>query len=203
MIAACTAALLLAGQAQAQTIYRTLGADGSVTFTDKPPAVTDNSTALSVTGRPMTASAGALPAEVREVAGKYPVTLYTSVNCAPCDLGRKLLNGRGIPFAEKTISTVEDTAALQRISGENSLPFVTIGGQQIKGFSDSEWTQFLDAAGYPKFSVLPASYRNPPAAPLVVLQKAEPIATPEDSPARAAAPGLPVDATSNPAGIKF
>ena len=42
------------------------------------------------------------------------------------------------------------------------------GGQQLKGYSDLEWKQYLDAAGYPKSSQLPSGYRNPPAAPLKV-----------------------------------
>jgi hypothetical protein len=54
---------------------------------------------------------------------------------------------------------------LQRLSGDTSVPFATIGSQQLKGFSDVEWTQFLNAAGYPQTSVLPASYRPPPPRP--------------------------------------
>ncbi len=197
----CVAALLLAGATQAQTIYRVVGADGRVTFSDKLPAATDNATVLGAGGRPLTVTAVALPAELRQLASKYPVTLYTASNCAPCNSGRDLLNGRGIPYAEKTVSTADDSDALQRISGGTSLPFLTIGSQQIKGYSDAEWTQFLDAAGYPKTSVLPASYRAPPATPLVMAQKAA-------APASEAQPPRdpvvePSAAPPNPAGIRF
>jgi hypothetical protein len=113
-----------------------------------------------------------------------------------------------VPFTERTVNTAEDNEALQRISGENSLPFLTIGGQKIKGFSDTEWTQFLDAAGYPSTSKLPANYRSPPAAPLVAVQRPAPAATPAADPnatarAPAAEPAAPVDNRSNPAGIRF
>ena len=115
---------------------------------------------------------------------------------------------RGIPFTEKTVTTAQDADALQRLTGDNSLPLVTIGGQQIKGYSDSEWGQFLDAAGYPARSALPASWRNPAASPLVAVQRTTPlaVATPEaptdEALTRAAspAPAVPAD---NPAGIKF
>lgn len=202
----CAALLGLAGIAQAQTIYRTVGPDGKVTFSDQPPASTANVTATGAGGKPLEISGPVLPSALRQVAGKYPVTLYTSSNCVPCNTGKALLSGRGVPFTEKTVTTNDDAQALQRISGETSLPFLTIGGQQIKGFSDAEWTQFLDAAGYPKTSVLPATYRHPVATPLVVVQKPATPASAEETqreraPARPST--APVDNTSNPAGIKF
>lgn len=200
------AALLMAGPSQAQAVYRVTGPDGRVTFSDKPPATADKGIATRSAGNAMAPGETMLPFELRKVAAKYAVTLYTSANCAPCGSGRALLTSRGIPFAEKTVNTPEDADALQRISGESSLPFLTIGGQQIKGYSDSEWTQFLDAAGYPKSSVLPASYRNPAAMPLVAVQKSASAAKPEENkPQRAPATpsSPPVDTTSNPAGIKF
>jgi glutaredoxin len=196
------AALLLTGQVQAQTIYRLVGPDGKVTFSDKAPAPSDNATATGPGGKPLGTGA-ALPFELRQVANKYPVTLFTANNCAPCGAGRALLTSRGVPFAEKTVNTSEDAEALQRISGESSLPFLTIGGQQIKGFSDSEWTQFLDAAGYPKISVLPASFRNAVATPLVVLQKPAPAAKAEENQRAPMPSNPPVDTRSNPAGITF
>jgi glutaredoxin len=197
------AVLMLAGATQSQTIYRVVGADGHVTFSDKMPVTTDNATVLGAGGRALAVTAVALPLELRQVASKYPVTLYTSSNCAPCNSGRELLAGRGIPFAEKTVSTADDSDALQRISGGSSLPFLTIGSQQIKGYSDAEWTQFLDAAGYPKTSVLPASYRAPPATPLVVAQKAAPAAPASDAQSPRDAVVAPVAAPPNPAGIRF
>lgn len=202
--AVCAAVLLMAGQAQGETVYRVVGPDGKVTFSDKPPAASDNATATEIAGTAVATTGVALPFALRQLVSKYPVTLYTSGNCTPCDSGRALLGSRGVPFAEKTVNTPDDSDALRRISSESALPFLTIGGQQIKGFSDPEWTQFLDAAGYPKSSVLPASYRNPAAAPLVAVQKPAPSPKPEETPRAPAEPSPPaVDSASNPAGIRF
>ena len=203
---ACASLVVLASFAQGQTIYRVVGPDGKVTFSDKPPVSATNVTATGAGGKPLDMGTPVLPLELRQAVAKYPVTLYTANSCAPCTKGRAMLSGRGVPFTEKTVTTNEDAQALQRISGETSLPFLTIGGQQIKGYSDAEWTQFLDAAGYPKASVLPAAYRNPAAAPLVVIQKPAEPAKAEDTqrerpPARPAA--APVDNNANPAGIRF
>jgi glutaredoxin len=196
--------------ASAQQVFRIVGPDGKVTFSDQPPPVSSNArvtTAASDGGR--AAANNSLPFELRKVAGQYPVTLYTGDNCGPCGSARSLLTTRGVPFTERTVTTNEDAQALKRLSGETALPFVTIGSQQLKGFSDAEWTQFLDAAGYPKSSVLPASYRPPAATPLVAVSTpaAAPGAPPAAQPGstRAAAPARPTPATNpdNPAGIRF
>lgn len=210
--------LAVPGVADAQALYRIVGADGKVTFSDKPPAAENNNAkaaapvnAASVTARVPTGTGTALPFELRQIAVRFPVTLYTSANCAPCGSARALLLSRGVPFTEKTVTTEADVQALKRLSNETSLPFATIGSQQLKGFSDAEWTQFINAAGYPAASVLPASYRAPAATPLVAVATAataptttvvandgQPLAAPP------AAPSMPVTApVSNPAGIKF
>lgn len=199
------AMLLLAGPSPAQTIYRLVGPDGKVTFSDKPPAASANASTTVGAGKPQSTDGATLPFELRQVSSRFPVTLYTSDPCAPCGAGRTLLNNRGIPFSEKTVNTAEDVAALKRISGDGSLPFLTIGGQQLKGFSDTEWTQFLNAAGYPPSSQLPASYSNPTATPLVTVQKPAPAAKPDEAltPRTPAAPSRPAPDTNNPAGITF
>ena len=208
---------ILSQGAMAQQVYRIVGPDGRVSFSDQPPPNSANVKVTTGTGvRAGTDnSVAALPFELREPAGKYPVTLYTSANCGPCASGKAMLAARGIPFNEKTVNTAEDSEALQRLSGENGLPFLTIGSQQVKGYSDVEWAQYLDAAGYPKSSVLPAGYRSPPPTPLVAVKRPD-TATGGTATAEAgAAPGgstnrrqpaarAPTSAeNTNPAGIKF
>ena len=209
-----TRAYLLAGAAaisiatglQAQTVYRIVGADGKVTFSDKPPANAEQGKIASTGLGAKTDSTGtALPFELRQVVSKYPVVLYTSAKCAPCDTGRTFLMSRGVPFNERTVSTPEDHDYLQRLTNDNSLPYLTIGSQRIKGLSDVEWTQYLDAAGYPQKSALPAAYKYPAPTPLVTVQKAPTAKAEEKPPAPAAEPAYqpPPPGPSNPAGITF
>lgn len=204
----CSVVLLGSGQLQAQTVYRIVGPDGQVTFSDMRGGASaskvspvDNTTAAAPAAAP---SGAALPFELRQVVGKYPVTLYTSSNCAPCDSGRRLLLGRGVPFSEKSISSAQDAEAFQKLTGNNSLPFLTIGAQQVAGFSAPEWADYLTAAGYPERSKLPPTYRAPQAAPLATPEKPATAA----SATAPAAPTLPpvTDlkiSPSNPAGIQF
>ncbi len=220
------AALFYVQAADAQQLYRQVGPDGRITYTDKPPtgpepaapraarsAGTGTGTGAGTGAAAPAATGGALPYELRQVANRYPVTLYTGENCVPCGSARAMLSSRGVPFTEKTVSSNEDIQSLQRLSGDSSLPFATIGGQQLKGYSETEWTQFIDAAGYPKQSQLPRSYRNPAATPLVARATAQapaapqaaanPSAAPDPSAAPAAPAVSPTPTPNNPAGIRF
>lgn len=199
-------ALTLGAAAAHAQVYRSVGPDGRVTFSDQPPAAGTGQSVSTAGGG--SGGGGQLPYELRQVANRYPVTLYTGQNCAPCGSARSLLTSRGIPFTEKTVTSKEDGEALNRISGSTNLPLVTVGSQQIKGHSPSELTQFLDAAGYPASSKLPIGYLNAPASPLVEVQRpaaanangGEGAETPRAAPRKRRA--APVEDT-NPAGIRF
>lgn len=207
LVALASLMALAAPGTQAQSVFRIVGPDGRVTFSDKPPPAADKATKRDSSGRASPATGGELPFELRQIVSRYPVTLYSGENCAPCTNGRSLLAGRGIPFTERTITTDQDIEALQKLSGESSLPFLTIGGQRIKGFQSSEWIQFLDAAGYAANSQLPAAYRNPAPTPLAPRPKPIPVEPGKEADAasapEAARPAPPARTPDNPAGIRF
>ena len=211
-LAAAVCALLCSALTQAQPVYRTVGPDGKVTFSDRAPsekatpALAGSAGAAPVAA---TAAGGDLPYALRQTVSRFPVTLYTSADCAPCDSARSLLKSRGVPFTERTVNTNQDIDVLKSLSGNASLPFGTIGGQHLNGFLDTEWTQYLDAAGYPKKSQLPSNYRQPAATPLVAIKplQAAPTApaAPREAPPRPERPERTDSGTdpSNPAGIRF
>ena len=92
-------ALLAATGASAQQVYRHVDANGRVSFSDRPPAASTAPQAGARSGAAASSSSGnpALPYELRQVVQRYPVTLYSGDDCAPCDSGRSLLTTRGIP----------------------------------------------------------------------------------------------------------
>lgn len=199
-LAAALVSIAAAG-ASAQQIYKSIGPDGRVTFSDKQPV---EGTAVARRDASASAAGPALPFSLRQVVQRFPVTLYTGPNCGVCATARSSLNGRGIPFIERTVNTADDVEAMQRISGDSSLPMITIGSQVLRGYSDVEWRQYLDAAGYPATSQLPAGFRNPAPTPLVAKTEEAPV--PETPRAAAPAPAVapPVSTSpSNPAGIRF
>lgn len=197
--------------AAAQGVYRIVGPDGKVTFSDQPPPEAGNRAAAPSAGAAAGAGGASLPADLRKAMSRYPVTLYTGSDCSPCATGRNYLNARGIPYTERTVETNDDIDALKRISGNAGVPLLTVGNQHMKGFSEAEWGGYLDAAGYPKTSVLPRNYRRPAPTPLV---EAKPVAPAQPGKKAAAAPtpetedgpltDIPVTPkTTNPAGITF
>ena len=213
-LAACATGALLAAATQAQQVHRIVGPDGKVTFSDRAPEDKKAQSTVLSTASGGAASNPALPTELRQIASRFPVTLYTGESCSPCQQARQLLVQRGVPFTERSVNTNDDLDALRRLSGESALPFGTIGRQQLKGFSDAEWTQYLDAAGYPAQSRLPRGYTQPAATPLAPTKA--PAASAPDAPQEAASaptgrlrrqapppppPGGPTP--SNPAGIRF
>ena len=182
--------------AQAQ-VQRIVGPDGRVTYTDQ---------AAPASASAPTAPAGAttLPYALRQVVQRYPVTLYTGDKCPPCNSARELLTKRGVPFAEKTVTTHEDGRAFAAFGDDNSLPLITVGSQRIRGFQAAELNRYLDAAGYPAESQLPRTYRNPAPQALAPVAPPTPEAPRVDTPVAPAAPSAPVAAPpSNPAGIRF
>ncbi|MFZ4534715.1 glutaredoxin family protein [Propionivibrio sp.] len=151
-----SAALLTASVAGAQTTYRWIDkASGQTVYSDQapPPGAkqVDKKTGSEDRGEDR-ADAQQLPYATRQAAEKFPVTLYTSVTCADeCKTARDLLNGRGIPFSEKTLKTQEDIAELTRqLGSEAAVPSLIVGRQIFKGFESGAWSNLLDLAGYPK-----------------------------------------------------
>lgn len=185
----------------AQALYKVVGPDGKVTYTDQPSVSPENKV-QSVGARGGVANDVALPFELRQAAQRYPVTLYVASDCPPCDAGRQLLRQRGIPFSEKLVTTADDSSALQRLTGATSLPALTVGAQVVRGWQREDWMSYLDAAGYPKESRLPANFPQGKAEPLTEARQATPAPT---APQRAAPAPAPVAAepAPPPSGIRF
>lgn len=201
LLIACALASL-AGLALAQ--YKVVAPDGSVTYTDRQP-VSESAKITSLSRRSEAASSptggetAGLPFDLRQVANRYPVTLYAGANCMPCDSGRQLLQQRGVPFAERRVESLEDSAALERLTGGRSIPSLTIGVQPLRGFNPTDWKTYLDAAGYPAESRLPRGWQQPPVMPLVAKQAASAPSAPA-APAVAAAPRPAAVPPTSPAG---
>jgi glutaredoxin len=188
-------------------LYKVVAPDGSITYTDRPPPASAGRPVPLGGGRDATpaseaaAALAGLPLELRQVTARYPVTLYSSTDCAPCESARRLLGARGVPFVERTVVSEDDAEALNRLTGGRSVPTLTIGTQALRGFADSDWHSYLDAAGYPRESRLPRNYQQPAATPLVERQ-AEAAPQPQRPAAPPPEPAAPPPPPA-PAGIRF
>ena len=199
---AAVALVLLLGATAIQAQYKVIGTDGKVTYTDREPSAAEGKVIpLGNRAAAQTAAEPELPFEVRQAAGKYPVTLFvTTTACEPCTSGRQFLKQRGIPFNERLVVTPEDSEALERLSGAREAPTLSIGSQTLRGYSAEVWASYLDAAGYPRESRLPSTYQYRAATPIV--ERRESVTARNDArPAAPAAPTAPPPAA--PGGIRF
>lgn len=189
-------------KAQQSIPYKVIGADGRVTYTDRPALDSGRVTPVTAsTGAPVATASAPLPLELRQAVARYPVTVYLAdADCQPCVAARQLLQQRGVPYSERQVSTAEDGQALERLSGGRDLPTLAIGAQLLRGLAPEVWTSYLDAAGYPRESRLPAGYQYPPATPLVARSRASPASAPSSS-ELADAPTIPN--LPNASGIRF
>ena len=191
-------ASLLLSALPAHALFKVVGPDGKVTYSDRPPP--GDTRAVQVNRDGSIASGDvSLPFALRQVMAKFPVTLYTASKCEACDMGRALLQRRGIPFSERTATTNEDKEVWEKVTGGQEAPVMKIGSQVLRGFTASTWEETLDVAGYSRQSQLPPNYKAAAALPLVEPKAAKaPVVAPDAEPTPA-----PVDPRSNPGGIRF
>jgi glutaredoxin len=157
MRAVAAFALVVAAAAAHGQTYKWKDAAGVVHYSDTPPAK-GTAQVLRPDNRPE--AAPSLPYELARAAKLHPVTLYTTARCDACDQGRALLRARGIPFAEKTVNTAEDREQLHRAGGKDELPLLVVGNRPVTGFAAGAWNEALDAASYPRKTMLPPGYRT-------------------------------------------
>jgi glutaredoxin len=168
-------ALLVAGAAQAQQLYRWTDEKGRVHVTDTPPPASarnvqkknPGATAAESADAPATATpAGQQPYELAQAMKEFPVTLYTSPICKEgCAAARAALNRRGVPFKEVQVWDEKTNAELKERSGDSSVPTLLVGQSVHKGFQQDAYDALLDAARYPRAGLLPPRAQATPKDP--------------------------------------
>lgn len=156
IVALCTASAL------AQPLYRWTDEKGRVHFTDTPPPAG----AKAIQKRAASsgaASQGAIEPYALQLARKnHPVTLYSTPGCQGCAEARKLLNVRGVPFKEVSVTTEQQIEELKKAVGANAVPSLIVGSQVQQGFDEAIYHSALDIAGYPKTGAAPERKQEEP-----------------------------------------
>ena len=142
-------ALSLVFPCSAEVTYRWVTGAGETVYSDQPPPPGTRFEKMEGGGQD---GGQVLPYATRVAAEKYPVTLYTTASCKDaCVNARNLLNGRGVPFSEKMITTAEEFAKVAKEMGSESfIPALKVGSQNFPGFEAAAWNKLLDLAAYPK-----------------------------------------------------
>src|SRR6266513_3132330 len=145
---------LAAGAAAAQQLYRWTDEKGRLHVADTPPPPGAKDVHRWRVAASSPTEDGSEPYALRQARKESPVTLYTASDCEPCNDARKLLNVRGIPFKEVSV-TEKEVNDLVKLAGSASVPVIVVGSATQKGFEESVYERLLDDAGYPKTGILP------------------------------------------------
>ncbi|NLD54407.1 MAG: glutaredoxin family protein [Burkholderiaceae bacterium] len=168
LVAVATVAVPAAAQ------YKWRSPEGTVVYSDVPPATgarlmgdrsaEEPSVAVAEESAPAQVQ---LPYELKLARDRFPVVLYTADGCAPCASARQHLASRGVPYSERTIGTAADFDAFKALGfSDNSFPAMTVGRERLVGFETGAYDRVLNAAGYPRTSQLPKSYKQAAAVPM-------------------------------------
>jgi hypothetical protein len=161
-------ALLLTPAPLAMAQYKVIGPDGKVTYTDRPPTSSQAQVQMmSPNGAVGSAVPNWRPCLPPAPAGQ-PLSgdalrgqELRALRCRPRPAG-----AARHPFCREAGGHECRSGGLCEVQRWPHPALLTVGSQQIKSGSLSDWNSYLDAAGYPKTSALPASYRRPMPTPL-------------------------------------
>ncbi len=151
-ILAIAAAILLAAlpPASAQTMYKSVTADGRIVYSDRPPAggkvlktlTPDNtpSSALPVSAEEQLLRLKALRPTAPAASG---VVLYSAAWCGYCTKAKAYLGAKGIAYREIDIDTPDGLASFAQAGGGKGVPLLLAGDQRVQGFSPGAYDQLF------------------------------------------------------------
>ena len=138
--------LVLLPTAGAQTLYKSVGADGRIVYSDKPPTGVGVDKALKLDNLPVSVVAGAEPRvatqrpqpEAPTAAPRGDVVLYMATWCGYCKAAKAYLAQKSIAYRERDIDTPAGKAAFAQIGGRG-VPVLLTNGQRLSGFSPQSY----------------------------------------------------------------
>ena len=140
---------LIATSAVAE-LYKWVGKDGKVTYSDTPPPA-DAKRVEKKRLNDRVAEGDGLSFATQNAMKKHPVLLFATDCGDPCDKGKALLAKRGVPHTLKNPEkNIVDGNELKKLVGALEVPALQVGKNGVKGFNEAAWNAALDAAGYPK-----------------------------------------------------
>ena len=140
-----TGAWLLASGtvARAQTLYKSVGPDGRIVYSDKPPAegrVDKTMSFENLPSSPVPAATLSYVAQLRRLRESAPaaiegVVLYSATWCGYCRKAKAYLAARSVSYQEIDIDTPAGRSAFAQAGGGKGVPLLLAKGQRVQGFS--------------------------------------------------------------------
>ncbi|MBH9552578.1 glutaredoxin family protein [Inhella gelatinilytica] len=136
----------------AQPLYKSIGPDGRVIYSDKPPTDGSKPSQLHLKVAPPSATP---PGAVGKAADKKPdspgpalgmVRLYTTQWCGYCRQARAYLFANRIPFLEIDTENPDGALEYRRVRpGSKAVPYLVAGDRSTAGFTAASYDEFFSA----------------------------------------------------------
>jgi glutaredoxin len=129
--------ILLPIAAAAQTVYKSTGPDGKVTYTDK--AAPDSSPVKLHVDKPSALSPSASSSN-GNLAG---LTMFVTPACTFCKSARKYMNDKHIAFSEIDITTKDGGAIARQLKIGSAVPVFVYKDKRVLGFTPAKLEALL------------------------------------------------------------
>jgi glutaredoxin len=146
MQVAAAAALLWGASAPpvaAQTLYKSVGPDGRIVYSDRPPVegrVDKTMSFENLPSSPVPAATLSYVEQLRRLREASPppvegVVLYSATWCGFCRKAKAYLAAKGVTYQEFDIDTPAGRSAYAQAGGGKGVPLLFAKGQRLQGFS--------------------------------------------------------------------
>jgi glutaredoxin len=145
-----------AGEAPAATLYKSVGPDGRVTYSDQPPPEGTVQKTLSFAELPSSPLPEAVlryreglekgvQKRLTEAARARAATLqlFTAPWCGYCRQARAHLAEKGVAFQELDVETAEGQRAYAALGGGSGVPVLAWKGERLQGYSRASYEAFF------------------------------------------------------------
>jgi glutaredoxin len=148
LIAATLVALAVAATAAEKTLYKAVGPDGQIIYSDKPPTQgrvekTMKFENLPATPLPVARSAYLEWLKTRPSTAAAPpagdVHLFSAAWCGYCRRAKAWLGAKGVAYREFDVDTNAGMAAYAAAGGGKGVPLLVKGGQRVQGFAEAAY----------------------------------------------------------------
>lgn len=152
----CVVALCAA--AHAETLYKVIGPDGKITYTDRPP---EDGKSKATTMQIQSAPSTPLPdsvlkyqaelqksmqnrlAAAKEMGSMGTPVLFSAAWCGYCTKAKSYLAAKKIGYREVDIDTEDGAKAYFEAGGKKGIPLLVAGSKRQQGFSEASYDSFF------------------------------------------------------------
>jgi glutaredoxin len=137
--------LLFSTPLLAQSLYKSVGPDGKIVYSDHPPAEGRVLKTMRFENLPTSALPAAATEQLRRqkaqstAAAPGGIVLYTAAWCGYCKKAKAYLASKGIDYQEFDIDTEQGMISYAQAGGGKGIPLLLYGGQRIQGFSTAAY----------------------------------------------------------------